>query len=78
MKSVSERIEEKALELFNKFLVPTKAYVGVKEYGELNRVFMPKERISPLQTTKISKVCVLRGSYIDIIPTKHESYLRVK
>lgn len=75
--SVQERIEEKAVLMMTRFQKPSKAYLGKKEFFEINKKFKPIERVKTMSSDSTISTLHMKQAIITIIPTKHKSYLKV-
>jgi hypothetical protein len=78
--SIEERIENKAINLWIRMENPTKAYLGRREFNLFNKQFQAKQRILPPPGTQckyIPATIWTHTSQIEIIKTRHKSYLRV-
>lgn len=78
--SIEERIENKAMNLMMAMKMPTKAYLGRREFNLFNKQFQAKQLILPPSGTQCKYTLPTiwtSSSAIEIIKTRHKSYLRV-
>ncbi len=80
MKDIVNRIEDKVISSLRNLKQPTKALLGRKEYRALVKSFTPTERIrlkpTNMKPTNVKRV-YFANAQIEIVKTKHKSYLRV-
>ncbi len=74
-----KRIEDKAADAVANFRAPTKILLGKREVRQLTKMFYPRERIQLFETPKKADIAAIyvKKATMDIVRTKHKSYLRV-
>lgn len=80
--TILERIEKKLHDIYiENLLVPTKVYLGKKEFKELNKMFKREERFCGT-VRRNSKKATIKALWfhfgaLTVVRTKHDSYMRV-
>jgi len=80
MNNILGRIEKKYMEIYCNRIsdVPSKVYLGKKEARELKKSLkvVSKKPIDGLKSAKVKTIHLYYG-IVDVVRTKHKSYLRV-